>query len=47
MFPDYLIDQLKLAAAEAGTAQKVIVLEALRAAGFQIDDIDLQDLRRR
>ena len=47
MFPDYLIDQLKLAAAEAGTAQKVIVLEALRAAGFRIDDIDLQDLRRR
>ena len=47
MFPDYLIDQLKLAAAEAGTAQKVVVLEALRAAGFQIDDIDLQDLRRR
>ena len=47
MFPDYLIDQLKLAAAEAGTAQKVIVLEALREAGFRIDDIDLQDLRRR
>ena len=47
MFPDYLIDQLKLAAAEAGTAQKVIVLEALRAAGFHIEDIDLQDLRRR
>ena len=47
MFPDYLIDQLKLAAAEAGTAQKVVVLEALRAAGFRIDDIDLQDLRRR
>lgn len=47
MFPDYLIDQLKLAAAEAGTAQKVVVLEALREAGFRIDDIDLQDLRRR
>lgn len=47
MFPDYLIDALKLAAAEAGTAQKVIVLEALRQAGFRVDDIDLQDLRRR
>lgn len=47
MFPDYLIDQLKRAAAEAGTAQKVVVLEALRAAGFRIEDIDLQDLRRR
>ncbi|NBC14159.1 MAG: hypothetical protein GVY09_12605 [Gammaproteobacteria bacterium] len=47
MFPDYLIDQLKRAAAEAGTAQKVVVLDALRQAGFRVDDIDLQDLRRR
>jgi len=47
MFPDYLIDELKRAAAEAGTAQKVVVLEALRQAGFRVDDIDLQDLRRR
>lgn len=47
MFPDYLIEELRLAAAREGTAQKVIVMRALRAAGFRVDDIDLQDLRRR
>ena len=47
MLPDYLIEELRQAAARQGTAQKVIVLQALRLAGFRIDDIDLQDLRRR
>ncbi|WP_085553628.1 hypothetical protein [Azospirillum agricola] len=47
MFPDYLIEELRHAAAREGTAQKVIVMRALRAAGFRVDDIDLQDLRRR
>lgn len=47
MFPDYLIEELRNAAAREGTAQKVIVMRALRAAGFRVDDIDLQDLRRR
>lgn len=47
MFPDYLIDELRHAAAREGTAQKVVVMRALRAAGFRVDDIDLQDLRRR
>jgi hypothetical protein len=47
MFPDYLIEALRKAAAEEGTAQKVIVMRALRQAGFRVDDLDLQDLRRR
>lgn len=47
MFPDYLIEELRNAAAREGTAQKVVVMRALRAAGFRVDDIDLQDLRRR
>lgn len=47
MFPDYLIEELRRAAAADGTAQKVVVMRALRAAGFRVDDIDLQDLRRR
>ncbi len=47
MLPDYLIEALRQAAAREGTAQKVIVLRALRDAGFRVDDIDLQDLRRR
>lgn len=47
MFPDYLIDELRQAAAHEGTAQKVVVMRALRAAGFHVNDIDLQDLRRR
>ena len=47
MLPDYLIDALRQAAAAEGTAQKVIVLRALKAAGFRVDDIDLQDLRKR
>lgn len=47
MFPDYLIEELRQAAAREGTAQKVIVMRALRAAGCRVDDIDLQDLRRR
>lgn len=47
MLPDYLIEELRQAAAREGTAQKVIVLRALRDAGFRVDDIDLQDLRRR
>ncbi len=47
MFPDYLIEELRNAAAREGTAQKVIVMRALRAAGCRVDDIDLQDLRRR
>lgn len=47
MFPEYLIEELRHAAAREGTAQKVVVMRALRAAGFRVDDIDLQDLRRR
>ena len=47
MLPDYLVEELRQTAAREGTAQKVIVLKALRQAGFRIDDIDLQDLRRR
>jgi len=47
MFPDYLIEELRRTAAQEGTAQKVIVMRALRAAGCRVDDIDLQDLRRR
>lgn len=47
MFPDYLVDELRNAAAREGTAQKVIVMKALRDAGFRVDEIDLQDLRRR
>ncbi|MBP2233313.1 hypothetical protein J2847_006650 [Azospirillum agricola] len=47
MLPDYLIEDLRQAAAREGTAQKVIVLRALRQAGYRVDDIDLQDLRRR
>lgn len=47
MFPDYLIEELRNTAAREGTAQKVIVMRALRAAGCRVDDIDLQDLRRR
>ncbi|HYD98805.1 MAG TPA: hypothetical protein VEH84_05440 [Alphaproteobacteria bacterium] len=46
-FPDYLVDQLREAAAKQGTAQKVVVMQALRQAGFQVEDIDLQDLRKR
>lgn len=47
MFPDYLIEELRIAAAREGTAQKVIVMRALQQAGFRVDGIDLQDLRRR
>jgi hypothetical protein len=47
MFPDYLIDELRHAAAREGTAQKVVVMRALRQAGYRVDEIDLQDLRRR
>lgn len=47
MFPDYLCDELRQAAAREGTAQKVVVMRALRLAGFRVDDLDLQDLRRR
>ena len=47
MLPDYLVEELRQAAAREGTAQKVVVLRALRQAGFRVDDIDLQDLRRR
>lgn len=47
MFPEYLIEELRQAAAREGTAQKVVVMRALRAAGFRVDEIDLQDLRRR
>lgn len=47
MLPDYLSEELRHAAAREGTAQKVIVMRALRLAGFRVDDIDLQDLRRR
>jgi len=47
MFPDYLIEELRYAAAHEGAAQKVIVMRALRAAGFKVDDIELRDLRRR
>lgn len=47
MLPDYLIDELRQAAAKEGTAQKVVVMRALRDAGFRVDEIDLQDLRRR
>jgi hypothetical protein len=47
MLPDYLVDQLRQEAAREGTAQKVIVMKALRQAGLRVDDIDLQDLRRR
>lgn len=47
MLPDYLTEELRHAAAREGTAQKVVVMRALRQAGFRVDDIDLQDLRRR
>lgn len=47
MLPDYLCDALRQAAAAEGTAQKVVVMRALRQAGFRVDDLDLQDLRRR
>lgn len=47
MFPDYLIEELRQAAAREGTAQKVVVMRALQMAGFRVDPIDLQDLRRR
>jgi hypothetical protein len=47
MFPDYLIEDLRITAAREGTAQKVVVMRALRQAGYRVDDIDLQDLRRR
>lgn len=47
MLPDYLVEELRQAAAREGTAQKVVVLRALRQAGFRVEDIDLQDLRRR
>lgn len=47
MFPDYLIDELRQAAAREGTAQKVVVMRALRQAGYRVDEIDMQDLRRR
>lgn len=47
MFPDYLIEELRIAAAREGTAQKVIVMRALQQAGFRVDSLDLQDLRRR
>lgn len=47
MFPDYLVEELRIAAAREGTAQKVVVMRALQQAGFRVDAIDLQDLRRR
>lgn len=47
MLPDYLSEELRQAAAREGTAQKVVVMRALRQAGFRVEDIDLQDLRRR
>mgnify|MGYP001809593962 CR=1 FL=1 len=47
MLPDYLIEELRQDAAREGTAQKVLVMRALRQAGYRVDDIDLQDLRRR
>lgn len=47
MLPDYLTEELRQAAAREGTAQKVLVMRALRQAGYRVDDIDLQDLRRR
>lgn len=47
MLPDYLVEALRQTAAAEGTAQKVVVLRALKAAGFRVDDIDLQDLRKR
>lgn len=47
MLPDYLTEELRQMAARENTAQKVLVMRALRQAGYRVDDIDLQDLRRR
>ncbi|CAO3439902.1 hypothetical protein [Azospirillum doebereinerae] len=47
MLPDYLTEELRQMAGREGTAQKVLVMRALRQAGYRVDDIDLQDLRRR
>lgn len=46
-FPKYLVQELRAKAGVEGTSQKVLVLRALRDAGYKLDDIDIQDLRRR
>ena len=46
-FPKYLVQELRAKAGTEGTSQKVLVLRALRDAGYKVDDIDIQDLRRR
>jgi len=43
--PDYLDRAVTMRAAERGTTRSRIVLEALRAFGFEVDEIDLVDLR--
>ena len=47
-FPGYLIDAIKRDALDRHTTARYVVLLALRAAGFQIDEADMvPDARRR
>ncbi|GEO41984.1 hypothetical protein SAE02_61320 [Skermanella aerolata] len=47
VFPEYLLDELAERAAAQKTTQKVIVMQALRLLGCRVEDIDMQDLRKR
>lgn len=45
--PDYLFTAVSKKAAEEGTTKRYIVLEALRAHGFTVNDIDFSEDGRR
>lgn len=45
--PDYLFTAISKKAAEEGTTKRYIVLEALRAHGFVVNDIDFSEDGRR
>ncbi len=45
--PDYLFTAISKKAAEEGTTQRYIILDALRAHGFLVNDIDFSEDGRR
>jgi hypothetical protein len=45
--PDYLFHELSIAAATKGVTKKYLILMALKAAGYRIDNADLEEDGRR
>lgn len=45
--PDYLFTAISKKAAEEGTTKRYVILEALRAAGFVVNEIDFNEDGRR